>query len=207
MASPSIFGSRPVTLAAMVPVGLARRHSRRCPLRRSSRSSSTFLRPLAPGPLQTLRGSYGRCDSCPPDSMTLKLSVCSTCGQVSLVHALDLPTILSPTTCAGSALPGHVTHRKVEPRALLHGPTPNENSGLRHYTAGSPPHAGRIEFLLVRTGRSPPVASHPVSRRRSYLRLQVYVEPGGDFHPSSRVRYIRRTVRRLDATLAIHREL
>ncbi len=31
---------------------------------------------------------------------------------------------------------------------------------------------GRIEFLHVRTARSPPVASHPSSRRRSYLRLQ-----------------------------------
>jgi hypothetical protein len=30
----------------------------------------------------------------------------------------------------------------------------------------------RIEFVILRTSCSPPVASHPVSRRRSYVRLQ-----------------------------------
>ncbi len=34
--------------------------------------------------------------------------------------------------------------------------------------------SGRIEFVLLRTGRSPSVASHPASRRRSYGRLQNY---------------------------------
>src|SRR5208282_3652774 len=36
-----------------------------------------------------------------------------------------------------------------------------------------PHHTGRIEFLIVRTGRSPPAAPHPVSPRRSCRRLQV----------------------------------
>ena len=31
---------------------------------------------------------------------------------------------------------------------------------------------GRIEFVILRTGRSPPVALHLLSRERSYLRLQ-----------------------------------
>ena len=31
---------------------------------------------------------------------------------------------------------------------------------------------GRIEFVILRTSRSPPVALHPASRRRSYVRLQ-----------------------------------
>jgi len=31
---------------------------------------------------------------------------------------------------------------------------------------------GRIEFVILRTGRSPPVALHPLSRERSYHRLQ-----------------------------------
>jgi len=57
--------------------------------------------------------------------------------------------------------------------------------GLRHSTAGSPPHAGRIGFSFLpyeegflRTGRSPPAAAHSVSRsrRRSCSRLQVYVK-------------------------------
>jgi hypothetical protein len=30
----------------------------------------------------------------------------------------------------------------------------------------------RIEFVILRTGRSLPVAPHPASRRRSYVQLQ-----------------------------------
>ena len=93
--------------------------------------------------------------------------------QVSLIHAPGLPTIPSPTTCGCSVSSGHVTHRRVEPRLLPHGSSPNGNSGLRHSLAGSPHHTGRIEFLIVRTGRSPPAAPHPVSPRRSCRRLQV----------------------------------
>ena len=41
----------------------------------------------------------------------------------------------------------------------------------------------RVRYL--RTGRSPPVASHPASWRRSYSRLQAGERmPGGDSHPS-----------------------
>jgi hypothetical protein len=32
---------------------------------------------------------------------------------------------------------------------------------------------GRIGFVILRTSVLPPVASHPASRRRSYLQLQV----------------------------------
>jgi len=39
--------------------------------------------------------------------------------------------------------------------------------------AGSPNLSGRIEFVILRTGCSPSVALHPVSRRRSYGRLQI----------------------------------
>ena len=93
--------------------------------------------------------------------------------QVSLIHAPGLPTIPSPTTCGRSVSSGHVTYRRIEPRLLPHGSSPNGNSGLRHSLAGSPHHTGRIEFLIVRTGRSPPAAPHPVSPRRSCRRLQV----------------------------------
>jgi|SRR5271169_3249662 len=56
---------------------------------------------------------------------------------------------------------------------------------------------GRIEFViprlrggrLYRIARSPPVASHPASRRRSYIRLQAGVGiPGEDFHLPDRLR-------------------
>jgi hypothetical protein len=168
-------GSRPVSLVTVVPARLAQRHFRRCRLHQPSHSSSTFLRSLRSLAVTPLPRYYGRSDSCPPDSVTLKFNACSTCGQVSLIHALSLPTIPSPTICGSSASSGHATPRRVEPRLLPYG-----NSELRHSLAGSLLHTDRIEFVILRTGRSPPVASHHASRRdlalqrdRSYVRLRV----------------------------------
>ena len=45
-------------------------------------------------------------------------------------------------------------------------------SGLHRGTAGSPQHIRRIGFVNLRAARSPPVALHPASQRRSYLQLQ-----------------------------------
>jgi hypothetical protein len=160
------------------PTGTARRHWAEDMYAAVHPYSSTFLRPFAPDPLQALPHSYGRSDSCsrrlgsagiivrrPPLRLLRE--------QVSLIHAPGLPTLPSPTTCARSVSPRHVTCRWIEPRLLPHEANLNGNSGLRHCTAGSPHHAGRIEFLIVRTGRSPPAAPHPVSPRRSCRRLQV----------------------------------
>ena len=48
---------------------------------------------------------------------------------------------------------------------------------------------GRIEFLIVRMTHSPPVAPHPASRRRSYVRLQAGVGiPGEDLHLPDQLR-------------------
>ena len=48
---------------------------------------------------------------------------------------------------------------------------------------------GRIEFVILRMAPSPPVAPHPASRRRSYVRLQAGVGiPGEDFHLPDRMR-------------------
>ena len=139
-------------------------------------ASSWTMHPLRSRPITALLRYYGRCDSCPPRRVTVgSTAVNSVNGQVSLFHVLGLPTIPSPTTCGCSASPRHATCRRVEPRPHPNGTHPNGNSGLRHSLASSPHHAGRIEFLIVRTGRSPPVALHPVSRRRSYVRLQVDV--------------------------------
>jgi len=152
---------------------LARRHwaARVCPVPRSS--SSTFLRPLAPGPLRPFFATM--------DALTPARSVAAVLGlfpaatrsapreQVSLIHAFSPPAIPSPTICGSSASPGHVTHWRVRPSRH-----PNSgNSGLHLSLAGSPLHADRIEFVILRTSRSPPAAPHPVSRRRSCRRLQV----------------------------------
>jgi hypothetical protein len=160
------------------PTGTARRHWAEEKYAAVHPHSSTFLRPFAPGPLQALPRSYGRSDSCPPSSSAFFRHEHRLYGeQVSLIYAPDLPTIPSPTTCARSASSGHVTPRRVEPR--FHptpGSSPNGNSGLRHSLAGSPRHTGRIEFLIVRTGRSPPAAPHPVSPRRSCRLVTSYVD-------------------------------
>jgi hypothetical protein len=136
--------------------------------------SSTFLRPFAPDPLQALPRSYGRSDSCSPGSSAFLRHELRLGGeQVSRIHTPGLPTLPSPTPCGCCVSSGHVTRRRIAPRWLPHGTPPNGNSGLRHSLAGSPHHTGRIEFLIVRTGRSPPAAPHPVSPRRSCSRLQV----------------------------------
>ena len=143
-----------------------------------ARGTSTLLNNVL------LSTHYGRSDSCPPDSWTLRFNACSPCGQASLIHASGLPAIPSPNTCGRSASSGRGTlpHQRVGPRAFPFG-----NSGLRRSLAGSPHLAGRIEFSFLpyrrdflRTSRSPPVAPHHASRRdlalqrdRSYVRLRV----------------------------------
>ena len=98
--------------------------------------SSTFLRPFAPGRLQALLSSYGRSDSCSPGSSALLRHEHRLYGeQVSLFHVHDLPAIPSPTTCARSVSPRHVTCRWIEPRSLPHGSYPNGNSELRRRLA------------------------------------------------------------------------
>jgi len=66
----------------------------------------------------------------------------------------------------------------------LHGSA--SGSGLRSFYASSPMHqaVSCSTLFYLWTGSSSPVASHPVSRRRSYLRLRTAsVLSDGDFHP------------------------
>ena len=144
-------GLRPITLAAMVPGGAARGHSRRWHLRQTPNLSSTFLRSLRSLAVTPLPRYYGRSDSCPSVAWALEVpNACSPRGQVSLIYALGLPAIPSPTICVSSASPRHVTSRRVGPS----GHPLVGISGLRLSLAGSPLHADRIEFTLATpTGR------------------------------------------------------
>ena len=110
------------------------RHCRRSVFRGLLPHVSTFLRPFAPGPLLALPRSYGRSDSCPPNSFRPFPGGEGWLlhEQVSLIPAPDLPTLPSPTTCGCCVSSGHVTPRRITPRPLPHGSTPNGNSGLRH---------------------------------------------------------------------------
>jgi hypothetical protein len=91
-----------------------------------------------------------------------------------VIHATGLPTILSPTTCGCSVSPRRASCGWTGPRRHPSaGSTPSGNSRLRLQLAGSPHRTGRIEFLIVRTGRSPPAPPHPALRRRRCSRFQV----------------------------------
>ena len=121
--------------------------------------------PFANRPLTALPRYYGRSDSCPLRRDSARVSsrrppLRLLRGQVSLIHALGLRTIPSPTTCVGSALPGHVAHRQVEPRLHpLTGSSPNGYSGFatslqaRHLTPAEsssvPSLMGKASYGLV----------------------------------------------------------
>ena len=166
------------------PTRLARRHSRRLGFDLNLRSSSTFLRPFAPSPLRDFPATM---DALTPVRPALRprtgcMNAVSVGEQVSLIHVSDLPTPPSPTT--PQVLDADFT-RYPSSRRVSH----SRGSRFHLCLAGSPTLTSRIEFLIVRMDRSPPVASHPASRRRSYSRLQAGERlPGEDFHLSECVR-------------------
>ena len=166
--------------AEKIPTRLAMRHSRQLVFCSISYNPSTFLRSLRSIPVTGLLCYYGRSDSCSAGSSVPyrqhEHRLCSE--QVSLLHAPELPIPPSPTTPQSfdAAFARYPSARRIS--RLL-------GSRLHLRFAGSPALTGRIEFVNLRMDRSPPVAPHPASRRRSYSRLQAGERlPEGDFHPS-----------------------
>jgi hypothetical protein len=135
--------------------------------------------PLSSTPVTALPRSYGRSDSCAggssaPRSMntvlTPRRSPCVLC------HAIV--TIPSPPTV------------RVQP-SLLHANPQGRQSPASPQVEISPVPRGLIDHVrpyrvrFLRTGHSPPVALHLVSRRRSYRWLQAGERlPGEDLHLS-----------------------
>src|SRR5216117_2604417 len=158
------------------PTRLAMRHSRQSVAWQPRLPASTSLRSLRSRPVTALHRYYGRSDSCPPGSSALLcMNTGSRYGQVSLIHALDLPIPPSPTTPSPSVSLLHATPQLTE--------YPVSGSRLHHLPAGSPDLVSRIEFVILRMDRSPPAASHPASWRGSYSRLQAGERlPEEDFH-------------------------
>ena len=61
-------------------------------------------------------------------------------------------------------------------------------SGLRQLAADSPDSPAESSSQMLRTGRSPPVASHPLSQGRSYFQIQAGERlPEEDFHLSNQI--------------------
>ena len=91
--------------------------------------------------------------------------------------------------------PSVSNHRPAPIVALTPNPSALSASSARAQVWASPldrrlaRRYGRIEFLSVRMTLSPPVAPHPASWRRSYIRLQAGVGiPGEDLHLPDRLR-------------------
>jgi hypothetical protein len=128
--------------------------------------------PLRSMSITPLHRYYGRSDFWPSLSL----------GQISLLHVHDLPTIPSPTTPQPPPSLLHATPQLDGPpgsRRVWASPLMSRLAGLH----------GRIEFVILRTGRSPPAASHPASQRRSCIQLQAGERmPEVDFHHSDHVR-------------------
>jgi hypothetical protein len=81
--------------------------------------------------------------------------------QVSLIHARHLPDRF---------VSRHLTPAcRRFPTLLLSSTAFPLGSRLRLWLAGSPIMPGRIEFVILWTGRSPPAAPHPASLRRSCI--------------------------------------
>ena len=148
-------------------------HSRRSFFRLSVLHASTFLPPFAPRPLRRFSATMRASDSCSA-LLSPHRSPCFTCTAF-----LTIPS--PPTPCAPIAAFARYPSARWLSRL--------RRSRLHHSLAGSPDTQGRFEFVILRTGRSPPVALHPASRRRSYSRLQAGAcMPGEDFHLSVRAR-------------------
>jgi len=105
-------------------------------------------------------------------------------AQVSLIHASGL---------LNHSVSKHLMHPRRHfltlPLSATGFPLPL-GSGLHLSRAGSSSAPGRIEFVILRTGRSPPAALHHASLRRSGSWLQAGERlPEEDFHLSDHSRF------------------
>jgi hypothetical protein len=158
-------------------------HSHCCCRHRSALFESTFLHPFAPSPLRDFFAPMGALTPAQPGSSgRSSMNSGSFSEQLSLIHA--------------SGLLDHSvsTHLMRHCRRFLTLPFSSTasrfRSRLRPCIAGSPITPGRIEFVILRTGRSPPAAPHHASLRRSCIRLQAGERmPEEDLHLSDHLRF------------------
>jgi hypothetical protein len=158
------------------------RHLRWCRRHRSAQFESTFLRSLRSISVTRFHSYYGRSDSCSPGSSGLwSMNSGSFSEQVSLIHPHGLPdhSVSNHLAPAVVALTRYPSAR----------PLPVARVRLRHWYGSSSGIPGRIEFVILRTGRSPPAAPHPASWRRSCIQFQAGERmPEEDLHLSDHAR-------------------
>lgn len=130
------------------------------------------------------RRYYGRSDSCPAGSSAALARLSCTCMN-TILNRTGLPA-----SCVWPSDHSISNHLIAPLIAFTRYPSASETSdlrrsGLRHFVAGSPDNPAESSSLSLRTDRSPPVASHPLSPRRSYFQIQAGERlPEEDFHLS-----------------------
>src|SRR5919106_4174965 len=150
---------------------------------RSAPFESTFLRSFAPLPLRSFHATMSALTPARSGSSGLSsMNASSFSGQVSLIHSSDL---------LDHSVSNHLMHRWRRFCTLpLSSPAFLCRSRLHLREAGSSIAPGRIEFVILRTDRSPPAALHHASLRRSCIRLQAGERlPGEDLHLSDHLRF------------------
>ena len=158
-------------------------HSHWCCPHRSALFESTFLHPFAPSPLRDFFAPMGALTPAQPGSSGLSsMNSGSFSEQVSLIHASGL---------LDHSVSNHLMRHCRRFHTLPFSSTASRfRSRLRPCIAGSPITPGRIEFVILRTGRSPPAAPHHASLRRSCIRLQAGERlPEEDSHLSDHLRF------------------
>ena len=153
--------------------------SSRCGFRRLGLHASTSLHPFAPPALPGFDATMGALTP----ARRLFVSLSGTMNSAWTRAGLS-------ASCAWPSDRSASNHPVGPVIAFTHYPSASRasgslRSGLRLSLAGSPRDKAESSSLALRTGRSPPVAPHPASRRRSYVRLQAgECVPEEDFHLS-----------------------
>lgn len=127
-------------------------------------------------PMSTLTSDRRGLSKRPSGSFGGDRSACPWAGFLgyrgSLLTALDLPnhSVSNHSTLFRGLICLSPRTDRLQP-CLLRCAGWRRQLELRPYHSRLATMSSRIEFVILRTGRSPPVALHPVLRRRSYFQL------------------------------------
>jgi hypothetical protein len=165
----------PVVAGGSLP-GVAFRHSTVGTFREHAAGDSIFLHPFAPPALPEFLATMGALTPAGRPYRFTPARAVRNATQVSLFHALYRPTLPSPTTPRRPARMVWFDHAGLPEDAPVRSASSPWGdrcvSWASPFTSRLATTTGRIAFVILRTSRSPPVALHLASRRRSYVRLR-----------------------------------